>query len=283
MPMPKSRWKNRRSFQGSVSRKMEALSGVKKPEVIGIIPARYGSTRFPGKPLADLGGLPVIQHVYRRASRSLLLSKVCVATDDKRIFDCVLDFGGTAVMTPELCSSGTDRAAHAAARMQADIVVNIQGDEPFIEPDVIDAAGRILLENPEARMGTLVAPLKDPESLMNDHTVKVIVNRKNEAVYFSRHPIPFLRDCKKETWINHFDYFRHVGIYSYTKEFLLEFSGWGSCPLEEAEKLEQLRALDHGVAIHTAVTDYEGSGIDVPGDLERARIRLMSQQPERTR
>lgn len=251
--------------------------------MIGIIPARYESTRFPGKPLADLGGMPVIQHVYQRASRSLLLSKVFVATDDKRIFDCVHDFGGTAVMTPESCSSGTDRAAHAAAGMRADMVINIQGDEPFIEPGVIDAAGRILLENRKARMGTLVAPLKDPESLMNDHTVKVIVNRKNEAVYFSRHPIPFLRDHQTENWIHHFPYFRHVGIYSYTKEFLLKFSKWGSCPLEEAEKLEQLRALDHGVTIHTAVTDYDGPGIDIPRDLEQARIRLRSQRPERTR
>lgn len=256
---------------------------MKEREIIGIIPARYGSTRFPGKPLADLGGMPVIQHVYQRVSKSVLLSKVVVATDDERIYDCVHGFGGSAVMTPESCQSGTDRAAHAAEGTQADIIINIQGDEPFIEPDAVDLAGRILLENHQARMGTLIAPLKDTESLMNDHIAKVIVNGKNEAVYFSRHPIPFLRDHKTEDWIRHFPFFRHVGIYSYTKEFLLEFSRWGPCPLEEAERLEQLRALYHGIAIHTAMTAYDGLGIDIPSDLERARTTLISRHSERTR
>lgn len=244
----------------------------KKNTAVGIIPARFDSLRLPGKPLVDIGGKPMIQWVVERASRARLLSKVIVATDDQIILDRVQAFGGNVVMTPKGISSGSDRVALVARDMDADVIVNIQGDEPFIEPQEIDLVAQIVFENNQSVMGTLVKRIINVEELTSPNIAKVIIDNQFNALYFSRSPIPFCRDEKSyEIWIHNHRYYKHVGIYSYRKDFLLRYAEWEPSPLERIEKLEQLRALENGYRIKVAETEFESVCVDTLEDLIKVR------------
>jgi len=214
----------------------------------------------------------MIQWVIERASRADLISHVLVATDDERIFTVVKALGADVVMTPKEVPSGSDRVALAAKSVDADIVVNIQGDEPFIEPEEINQVVAILLEDREAVVGTLVKKITDVEELESPNTAKVVVNEKGNVLYFSRSPIPFFRDGKNhQDWIHRHTYYKHVGIYSYRKDFLLRFARWAPTPMERMEKLEQLRILEKGFPIKVAETDSQTVCVDTPEDLEKVR------------
>lgn len=241
-------------------------------DITAIIPARYASTRLPGKPLLDISGKPMVQHVYERAQSAELVNRVIVATDDRRIFDAVERFGGKVVMTSESHKSGTDRLAEVAKGLDSDIIVNIQGDEPLIEPGMIDEAIRPLMEDGSIVMGSLKAEIRDETELNNPNVVKVVVDRNDFALYFSRHPIPYIRDDSPLSLLT--GRFKHIGLYVYRRDFLLEYAGMPQTPLEEAEKLEQLRALENGYRIKVPTTRYQSIGVDTDEDLERVRRLL---------
>lgn len=228
------------------------------------IPARYGSTRLPGKPLADIAGKPLIQWVYERARGSVLASEVIIATDDERIREICLGFGAEVVMTSPDCRSGTDRAYEAVKGRDGDIIVNVQGDEPQIRPDMIDALIGAM-EQEKLDMGTLCAYISDRHDYTSPHVVKVVLDRNNFALYFSRAPLPFLQKTLP------IPLYKHIGIYAFSRPFLETFVSLPKGRLEEAESLEQLRALEAGCRIKTLLVDYEGIGIDTEADLERAR------------
>jgi 3-deoxy-manno-octulosonate cytidylyltransferase (CMP-KDO synthetase) len=234
--------------------------------VVAIIPARYQSSRLPGKALADIGGRSMIEHVYRRASAATSISSVLVATDDQRILETVRSFGGVACMTSPDHQSGTDRLAEVAADLSCGIVVNVQGDEPFIEPAMIDEAVEPLLADPLLVMSTLRRRIDDAAELLNPNVTKVVVDREGYALYFSRAAIPFVRDGAPAAaaW-------RHVGLYAYRRDCLLHLAGLAPTELERSESLEQLRALEHGIRILAVETKYDSIGVDTPEDLERAR------------
>ncbi|MGV3641741.1 MAG: 3-deoxy-manno-octulosonate cytidylyltransferase [Adhaeribacter sp.] len=237
---------------------------------IGIIPARYASTRFPGKPLVDIGGKTMIQRVYEQARKSRL-QQVLVATDDVRIAEAVRAFGGEAVMTGEQHQSGTDRCFEAYTRHNVpfDCIVNIQGDEPFIHPEQINLV-LTCFENPATQLATLIKQITDPAELQNPNTPKVITDSRQQALYFSRHPIPYLRGAEPGSWLNHHTYYKHIGIYGYRADILEQITQLPPSPLELAESLEQLRWLENGFRIMTALTIQENLGIDSPADLEKA-------------
>jgi 3-deoxy-manno-octulosonate cytidylyltransferase (CMP-KDO synthetase) len=236
-------------------------------KIIGIIPARYSATRLPGKPLADICGKPLIQYVYEQARKSKLLEDVIVATDDERILKAVEGFGGKAVMTSPTHPSGTDRCAEVARQIDCDFVINIQGDEPLIPPQVIDKVAEALMESDEEIPMTSAATLANKEERENSNVVKVVTDQKGIALYFSRSPIPFYRNQVAPT-------LRHIGIYGYRKDFLLKFVSLPQTPLEKTESLEQLRALEHGFKIKIVLVDYSPVGVDTPEDLERVRKLL---------
>lgn len=244
-----------------------------KPRIVGIIPARYASSRFPGKALAELGGKPMVQHVAERAARATLLDEVLVATDDARIAEAVRRFGGKACMTSPAHPSGTDRIAEVVRELACDLVVNIQGDEPLIEPAVIDLAARPLAEDPSIGMGTLARPMGVAEAA-DPAKVKVVVDGRGFALYFSRSRIPFIRDDAPPP--SERPYLLHIGLYVYRRETLLQLAALPPTPLEERERLEQLRALEHGVRIRVAITEHQSFGVDTPADLERVR-RMMKE------
>ena len=235
-------------------------------KIIGIIPARYKSTRLEGKPLADIDGKPMIQHVYERASKSKKLDDLLVATDDQRIIDAVNKFGGKAVLTSEKHPSGSDRVAEVAKKLDADIVVNVQGDEPFINPEMIDEVVEPF-ENKSLLMATLMHEVLDESDFENPNVVKVVVNREGFALYFSRSLIPYPR--------NRIDFhvYEHIGLYSYRKDFLLKLTKLPPTPLERIESLEQLRALENGYKIKVILTrkEYIPLSIDTEEDLKKAR------------
>jgi len=219
----------------------------------------------------------MIRWVVERARSATLVSRVLVATDDERILETVRGFGGDVVMTPRGIPSGTDRVAFVAKELEADIVVNIQGDEPFIEPEEVDQVAKILMEDGEPVVGTLVKRITRMEELESTHTAKVVMDESGYALYFSRSPIPYLRDGRGfADWIQHRVYYKHVGIYSYRKDFLLQYAQWEPTPLEKTEKLEQLRVLERGYRIKVAETDHEPVCVDTPEDLEKVR-RLFDQ------
>lgn len=238
---------------------------------VGIIPARFASTRFPGKPLALIHGKPMIQHVYERATQAL--DHVCVATDDERIYQAVTAFGGRVVMTAENHPSGTDRCAEAIGKVEqeygihADVVINIQGDEPFIDPEQIRQLNR-LFDHQETQIATLVKPISDAAYLFNPNKVKVTIDKNGKALYFSRSCIPFVRGAEPEQWLEQAVFYHHIGMYGYRKSTLLELCRLEKSPLEVAESLEQLRWLEQGYTIHTAITLIEGLSVDTPEDLE---------------
>lgn len=246
-------------------------------KVIGIIPARYASSRFPGKPLADIAGKPMIQRVWERANKAKHTEKIIIATDDKRIYDSVKKFTDNVMMTPLELQSGSDRVAFTAQNQEADIIINIQGDEPFINPAEVDQVAEILMNDTQAVMGTLIKKIDKVQELESSNTAKVVIDREGYALYFSRSPIPCNRDFSdKQEWLKHSTYYKHVGIYSYRKSFLETFSRCECSPLEKVEKLEQLRVLENGYRIKTAVTDYEPVCVDTKEDLQRARERISS-------
>lgn len=237
--------------------------------ITAIIPARYASIRLPGKPLLEIAAKPMIQHVYERAREAELVNRVIVATDDMRIFDAVKGFGGEVVMTSDTHKSGTDRLAEVAAALESDIIVNVQGDEPLIDPAMIDEAIRPLMEDSSIVMGSLKAEIRDEAELNNPNLVKVVVDRNDFALYFSRYPIPYFRDASPLSLLT--GHFKHIGLYVYRRGFLLEYAGMPQTPLEEAEKLEQLRALENGYRIKVPTTRLQSIGVDTEEDLERVR------------
>lgn len=242
-------------------------------QILGVIPARYASTRFPGKPLVDIFGKPMIQHVYERAAA--ILPQAVVATDDERIFNAVEAFGGNVVMTSESHQSGTDRCAEAVDIFQAknklkpDAVINIQGDEPFIETSQIQQLAELLTHD-DVEIATLVKAIEQRENLFNPNNVKVVLGSNHEALYFSRQPIPYFRGIDESEWINKHTYYKHIGLYGYKIETLKQITKLEKGKLEEAESLEQLRWLENNYTITTAKTEIEGIGIDTPEDLENA-------------
>lgn len=236
------------------------------------IPARYDSSRFPGKPLALIAGKPMIQRVYERAVACPQLSDVYVATDDERIFACVRDFGGKAVMTEKSHRSGTDRIAQAAlvtGLAQEDIIVNIQGDQPIFDPAIVPQLVEPLEQDRGISMTTLKHRISDEDSVQNPNHVKVVTDRKGFALYFSRHAIPYLRDSRAAV-----ERFKHLGFYGFRMEFLLEFTRLSDGVLESAERLEQLRVLEHGFKIKVVETSYDSVEVDVPEDISRVEALL---------
>jgi 3-deoxy-manno-octulosonate cytidylyltransferase (CMP-KDO synthetase) len=246
---------------------------------VAVVPARYGSTRLPGKPLVMIAGKPMIQHVVERVSLAKLVERVVVATDDQRIVDAVQTFGGEAVMTSRDCQSGTDRIAEVMRNeTDVDIVVNVQGDEPLIPPTMIDAAIKPLWDDPMILVGTLVRRIHDMAELDDPAVPKVALDRSGRCLYFTRSTIPYGRDLPFEAWLAHHTYFRHIGIYVFRRSFLLKYASLQQTPLELTERLEQLRILEHGYSIHAAVTEEESMAVDTPADLERVRHIMESVQ-----
>lgn len=237
-------------------------------QFIGIIPARYASTRFPGKPLVEIRGKSMIQRVYEQAKKCELLNKVIVATDDQRIVDHVQSFGGEVMLTSEKHPSGTDRCAEVATKTakQKDVIVNIQGDEPFIDPKQI-ALLCDCFKTDSVKIATLVKKIETMEELHNANTPKVIVNEQKKALYFSRSPIPYFRGAETNSWLNKHTYYKHIGMYAYRTDVLEQLSKLPISKLESAESLEQLRWLDNGYSIQVAFTTIETQAVDVPDDL----------------
>jgi 3-deoxy-manno-octulosonate cytidylyltransferase (CMP-KDO synthetase) len=238
-----------------------------------IIPARYSSTRFPGKPLVDIGGKTMIQRVYEQVLK--VLPDVYVATDDKRIYDAVILFGGKAIMTSDRHKSGTDRCYEAFTKLDEwfDVIINVQGDEPFIQPEQINEILKCF-DEPETQIATLAKKITEKdgfESLINPNNPKLVVNSQNEAMYFSRSVIPFIRGVETGNWISRYTYLKHVGIYAYRADVLSELTLLKQSPLELAESLEQLRWLENGYRIKVGFTDVETFGIDTPEDLEKVK------------
>ena len=240
---------------------------------IGVIPARYASTRFPGKPLALLGGEYVIKRVYDIVAATL--GEAYVATDDQRIYDAVVGFGGKAVMTRADHKSGTDRIEEAVEKIgtDCDVVVNIQGDEPFIHPSQIKAVCECF-NDPATQIATLGKPFTDMESVENPNSPKIVVDNNNNAMYFSRSVIPFVRGVERSQWIGEYPFLKHLGIYAYKKEVLAQITRLPQSSLEKAESLEQLRWLQNGYVIKVGITELETIGIDTPDDLIRAEKAL---------
>ena len=233
--------------------------------ILGVIPARFASSRFPGKALAPLAGKPILQHVYERASQARYLSKIIIATDDDRIAKTARSFGAQVQMTRPDHLSGTDRVAEVASSDQAPVIVNIQGDEPLIDPTAIDAAALALLDDPDLPMATLKKRIEIPTEVDNPNVVKVASDLMGDAIYFSRWAIPYMRDGSPGAIVH----YKHIGLYVYRREFLLAYSGLPVGPLEQAERLEQLRAIENGYRIRVVETEYESLGVDTPEDLER--------------
>lgn len=279
---------------------------------LAVIPARYASTRFPGKPLAMLAGKPMIQHVYERVAQAKRIQEVIVATDDERICEAIQRFAGTAVMTSPTSRSGTERVAEVARETDASIVINVQGDEPLVHPDMIDKLVECLEEHTAVPMASLMTPLFREEDIANPNVVKVVVDRDNYALYFSRSPIPFVRDGARGEKREVGDYrgqgmrdreggkpstpplpasgppppyrssslrfLKHLGLYGYQRHFLLRIPHLEATPLEETEQLEQLRVLEHGYRIKLVETVYDTASVDTPEDLAKVEARLMSLQ-----
>ncbi len=235
--------------------------------VLCIIPARYASCRLPGKPLVELGGRPMIEWVYRRAERAGRTHEVLVATDDDRVLSAVEAFGGRAVLTSAACPSGTDRVAEALGDRSTDLVINLQGDEPLIEPAALDQLVAIFEQEPRVAMATLMCRMGEGENVTDPNIVKVVVDSKGYALYFSRYPIPYCREPGQPRS----PHYRHYGLYAFRPDTLKRFVRLEPSPLERMEQLEQLRALENGIRIRVVETPYRTMGVDTPEDLERVR------------
>jgi 3-deoxy-manno-octulosonate cytidylyltransferase (CMP-KDO synthetase) len=240
------------------------LSSIVPHRILGVIPARYASSRFPGKVLASIGGKTMLQHVWERASQARYLTEVVIATDDQRVRAAAEEFRARVIVTRSDHASGTDRAAEAASASNAAVIVNIQADEPMIDPAAIDAAVLGLLDQEDVLMSTLKKRIESSSEVTDPNVVKVVTDRAGDALYFSRSPIPHVRDDA-----NRIVYFKHIGLYAYRREFLLSYSDLPVGPLEQSERLEQLRALENGFKIRVIETEYESLGVDTPADWER--------------
>jgi 3-deoxy-manno-octulosonate cytidylyltransferase (CMP-KDO synthetase) len=244
-------------------------------QVVAVIPARYASERLPAKPLADICGKPMVQHVYERAARAATVQRVIVATDDERIADVVRSFGGEVRLTPVECASGSDRIALVAHDLEGtELIVNVQGDEPLIPADMIDQTVRLVLGDPTLEVGTVVRKVTDPADLTNPAVVKVVLDRRGRCLYFSRSPIPHVRGTEARRWAEQTACYKHFGLYVFRRAFLLAYAAMAPTPLEQAEKLEQLRILEHGYGIGAVITEHESVPVDTPQDLERVRALM---------
>ena len=242
-------------------------------KILGVIPARYASTRFPGKPLALINGKPMILRVVEQAIQANSLTEVYVATDDKRIEDAVLGFGGKVIMTSENNRSGTDRCMEAVDKLEKqgkifDVIINIQGDEPYIQPEQIDLVASSFSRS-NVNIATLAVKLKSEEELFNPNIIGVVFDMDKKALYFSRNPIPFVRNFEKKDWLNHYKYFKHIGIYAFRTPILRQITKLETSLLEQAESLEQLRWLENGFQIHVEITEFESIAVDSPDDLSK--------------
>lgn len=237
-------------------------------KVIVIIPARYASTRFPGKPLVVIHGLTMVQRVYQQAKKAIGVTDVWVATDDQRIVDCVEQFGGKAIMTSEFHPSGTDRVyeAYTKTGIEADLIINVQGDEPYIKPDQLEEVIRIF-DNPLAEIGTLVKSISQTDELFNVNKVKAVIADNGRALYFSRQPLPYFKGYPEDTWVGKHTYYKHVGMYAFRPKTLEKLVALPLSTLEQAESLEQLRWLENSYDIYTRTTQFEAHAIDTPEDL----------------
>ena len=241
-------------------------------KIVGIIPARWGSTRFPGKPLHLIAGKPLLQHVWERCRRATALDSVIIATDDMRIAEAAFAWGAEISLTSPDHASGTDRIAEVAAKLRGvSHIINVQGDEPLVDPKLINQLARKMRRDPKIEMITAVHPFSDPAEAQSPHQVKAVLDRKSRALYFSRHAIPYARDTTAPV-----QYFRHQGIYGYRRDLLLRFVRWRPTPLEKAEALEQLRALENGVSIHVVVTKSGSPGVDTPDDARAIERQLLA-------
>jgi 3-deoxy-manno-octulosonate cytidylyltransferase (CMP-KDO synthetase) len=247
--------------------------------IIGIIPARYASTRLPGKPLADILGKSMLQRVYEQSSKSKFLKRVVVATDDERIFDHVKSFGGEVIMTAENHPSGTDRCWDAAQQIDEafEYVINVQGDEPFINPEQIDELAAVLQDG-NIELATQMVAVNSYDLLVDKGEVKIVLNKNNEAMYFSRSIIPFIKNVDEKDWLQQHTYYRHVGMYAYRKDILESITKLPVSSLEKAESLEQLRWIENGFKIKCVVTQYDSHCVDTPQDLEKAIQMLRAMQ-----
>lgn len=245
-------------------------------KVLGVVPARYASTRFPAKPLVDIAGKSMVEWVYTQAKKSTALSHVVVATDNQKIYDHIIKFGGDACMTSEDHVSGTDRCFEALQKQKDkyDYVINIQGDEPFIDPTQINLLASLL--DGKTELATLAKKIEKEEQLFNSNVVKIVFNQIQEALYFSRSTIPHIRNSDQSQWLSKHPYFKHIGMYAYRTDILEKITKLSVSPLEKAESLEQLRWLDNGFRIKVAETDIETIGIDTPQDLDHALAFLKS-------
>ena len=242
------------------------LSSIVPHRILGVIPARYASSRFPGKVLASIAGKTMLQHVWERASQARYLTDVVIATDDQRVRAAAEEFRARVLITRSDHASGTDRAAEVASASNAAVIVNIQADEPMIDPAAIDAAVLGLLDQEDVLMTTLKKRIESPSEITDPNVVKLVTDRAGDALYFSRSPIPYLRGATADFPTV---YFKHIGLYAYRREFLLSYSDLPVGPLEQAERLEQLRALENGFKIRVIETEYESLGVDTPSDWER--------------
>ena len=248
--------------------------------VLVVIPARYGSTRFPGKPLATLHGRPVIQHVYERVAQAERVEETVIATDDERIVEAVRQFGGEAVMTSPQARSGTERVAEVARTRSAQIVINVQGDEPLVHPDMVDSVAAFLERHKAVPMASVMRRIERCEDIANPHIVKVVVDREGFALYFSRGPIPWVRQDEDpraggpHEALKVMGAMKHIGLYGYQRRFVMQFPHLEPTPLEQFEQLEQLRALEHGYRIKLLETEHDTIGVDTPEDLARVEAWL---------
>jgi 3-deoxy-manno-octulosonate cytidylyltransferase (CMP-KDO synthetase) len=250
-------------------------NGSEKKDVIGVIPARFSSTRFEGKVLADINGKPMIQHVWERARQTMLLDDIIIACDDERVAAVAREFGASVVMTAKQHTCGTDRIAEVVNPLECKIVVNIQGDEPLMHPTMIDSVVRALADDPSLSMATVVKRIDDPSVINDPHVVKAVVDKNNYAMYFSRAPIPFLSHSSE---VKAPVYYKHIGLYAYTKDFLFTFKNLKPSNLEKIEKLEQLRVLEEGYKIKVIETKYDTIGVDTAQDLEKLKTYLAAQE-----
>lgn len=240
-------------------------------DVVGVIPARYSSTRFPGKVLAEINGKPMLQHVWERSKQALLLDDLVIAADDERIIDAAKGFGAKAVLTAKEHISGTDRICEVVNPLEVKIVINIQGDEPLVHPTMIDMVARALLDDSSVSMATVAKRIDDPPQVNDPHVVKVVVDKNNFALYFSRAAIPHLAENSEVTEPL---YYKHIGLYGYTKDFLFIYKNIPVSSLEKTERLEQLRVLEEGYRIKVIETKYDTIGVDIPQDLEKVKQYL---------
>jgi 3-deoxy-manno-octulosonate cytidylyltransferase (CMP-KDO synthetase) len=243
-------------------------------KIIGIIPARFASTRFEGKPLVEIDGKSMIQRTYEQAAKCTELTAIWVATDDERIFNHVKNFGGNVIMTADTHPSGTDRIAEALRIVATDVdaVINIQGDEPFIQPAQIEKVAA-MLRQPHTQIATLAKQLNRNEDILNPNIVKVVFDANGKALYFSRSPIPYMRGVDPSVWVTHTNFYKHIGLYGYQNSILFEITKLSPSRLELAESLEQLRWLEAGFSIQIGITDLETIGIDTPEDLQKISCR----------